>query len=493
MKRVCIIGGGFGGLALGIRLQTAGIATTLIEARGAPGGCAYTIEHGGFAFEAGPTAIADPAGLRELWTLAGGDMADDVELMPVSPATRVSWADGGHFNIVSDPAEARREVARLAPRDVAGYDDFVAYAAEVYADAYAGLGHAAFLRLRDTARAVPALARHQAWRSLHAKAGALVRSERLRQVLGLPALAMGGNPLSVSSLYALQSHMISMAGVWWARGGTTRLAEAMAGLFIRAGGDLRLGERACHIHTIGNRAHEVETQSGWRERFDAVASNADLIHTYRDLLGEVGQGMRRAQKLARKRWSPAIFAVHFALEGSWPGIPHHSVLMGPRYEGLLADIFEAGVLPRDQIIHLHHPTVTDGSLAPAGISLFTASIPVAHRGKLPIDWDAVAPLLEARIIAEIGLRLIPDIDDRILTRLTRTPKDHAEATGAHNGSAYSLEPTRLQSGWGRAHNRDGVIPNLYLVGAGTHPGAGIPGVIAGAKVTAGLMLDDLKR
>jgi phytoene desaturase len=188
-----------------------------------------------------------------------------------------------------------------------------------------------------------------------------------------------------------------------------------------------------------------------------------------------------------------VFTVHFGLEGSWPGIPHHMMLFGPRYRGLLEDIFEHGVLPRDNAIFLHHPSVTDPSLAPPGKSSFCAVVPVAHLGRLPIDWTQVGPVLERRVLDEVGLRFIPDIHDRIVTRCHRTPRDHADAFSAFNGSAFSLEPTRSQSAWLRARNRDEAIPNLYLVGAGTYPGAGIPGVVAGAKITAELMIADLRR
>jgi phytoene desaturase len=279
--------------------------------------------------------------------------------------------------------------------------------------------------------------------------------------------------------------------VWWPRGGTNRLVAALARHFERLGGTMRLADPVARIHILGNRAREVETAGGWRERFDAVASNADLVHTYRDLLGESPRGREYARKLAKKRFSPSLFLVHFGIEGNWPGIPHHTVLFGPRYKGLLDDIYDHGVLPADFSIYLHHPTVTDPSMAPEGKSTFYALVPVAHLGKLAIDWNEIAPILERRVLDEVGRRLIPDIHDRIVTKFSYTPRDFAGDLNAHLGSAFSLEPILTQSAFFRAHNRDDVLQNLYIVGAGTHPGAGIPGVLAGAKATAGLMLEDL--
>ncbi|MET0180355.1 MAG: phytoene desaturase family protein, partial [Novosphingobium sp.] len=263
--------------------------------------------------------------------------------------------------------------------------------------------------------------------------------------------------------------------------------------FERIGGTVRLGEPVTRIVTEGKRVTGLETASGWSGSYEAVASNADLMHSYRDLLTGTRRGSRRARALAKKRFSPSLFVVHFGLDGTWPTIPHHMILFGPRYEGQLDDIYQHGVLPRDFSIYLHHPTASDRSLAPAGQSTFYALVPVAHLGKLAVDWDEVGPQLARRILDEIGRRLIPDIHARIVTQFHYAPTDFARDLGAHLGSAFSLEPILTQSAWFRAHNRDDVLRNLYFVGAGTHPGAGIPGVVASAKATAGLMIEDLAR
>jgi len=492
-KRACVIGAGFGGLALAIRLQAAGVATTLIEARDKPGGRAYFWQKDGFTFDAGPTAITDPACLRELWELTGHDMAADVELLPVTPFYRLSWPDGTSFDYSNDEVAFRREIARLDPADIAGYDAFREYSAAVYREAYVRLGAEPFLGMASMVRAAPALMKHRAWRSVYAMVSKFIRHDKLRQALSFHTLLIGGNPMTASAIYALIHKLEQQGGVWCARGGTNRLVAALVRQFERLGGEVRLGDAVTHIATTGNRATLVETRSGWSGRFDAIASNGDVVHTYRDLLRGSRRGEAMARRLARQRFSPSLFVVHFGLEGNWPGIPHHTVLFGPRYRGLLDDIFERGVLPADFSIYLHHPTVTDPSLAPEGKSTFYALIPVAHMGKLAVDWAQVGPMLEQRVLDEVGRRLIPDIHDRIVTSFHYAPRDFALDLSAHVGSAFGLEPILTQSAWFRPHNRDDVIHNLYLVGAGTHPGAGIPGVVAGAKATAGLMLKDLAR
>ncbi|WP_260926864.1 phytoene desaturase [Novosphingobium sp. 9] len=492
MKKACIVGAGFGGLALAIRLQSAGIDTTLVEGRDKVGGRAYVWEREGFTFDAGPTVITDPNCLRELWALTDQDIARDVDLMPVSPFYRLGWPDGVTFDYSNDEPALRREISRIAPQDVGGYDEFVRYAEGVYHEGYVRLGTEAFLNFSQMVKAAPALARYQAWRSVYSMVSSFVKDEHLRQALSFHTLLVGGNPMTTSAIYALIHKLEKDGGVWWARGGTNKLAQGMASLFERLGGRLRLADRVTQLHTVGDRVHEVETVSGWRERFDAVASNGDLVHTYRTLLSETPRGQQMAKKLTGKRFSPSLFVVHFGIEGKWPGIPHHSILFGPRYKGLLDDIFEHGVLPRDFSIYLHHPTVTDPSMAPAGKSTFYALVPVAHLGKLPIDWKAVGPQLERRVLDEVKRRLIPDLDDRLVTSFHYTPFDFEHDLHAWKGNAFSLEPILTQSAWFRAHNRDDVLRNLYMVGAGTHPGAGIPGVVASAKATARLIVEDLK-
>ena len=489
MKRAVVIGAGFGGLALAIRLQSAGVETVIVEARDKPGGRAYFWEKDGFTFDAGPTVITDPQALRELWGLTGRDMAEDVELMPVLPFYRLNWRDGTSFDYSNDDAQLHAEIARLNTDDVAGYRRFLDYSAHVYHEGYEKLGSTAFLEFGQMIAAAPALLRYQAWRSVYSVVSGFVKNEKLRQALSFHTLLVGGNPMTTSAIYALIHKLERDGGVWFARGGTNRLVAGMVALFERLGGTLRLGDPVARIETRGDLATGIVTASGWTAEADAIASNADVMHSYRDLLAGSRSAQRAVGGLERKRWSPSLFVVHFGVKGAWPGIPHHMILFGPRYRELLADIYDHGVLAEDFSLYLHHPTVTDPSLAPEGHSTFYALAPVPHLGKFPVDWSEIGPILEKRILDEIGTRLIPDIHDRIVTKFSYAPSDFAHDLNAHLGSAFSLEPILTQSAYFRVHNRDPHIPNLYFVGAGTHPGAGIPGVVGSAKATAKLMLE----
>lgn len=485
-----VIGSGFGGLALAIRLQSAGISTTVLEARDKPGGRAYFWEKDGYVFDAGPTVITDPDCLRELWACSGSDMAKDVDLVPVTPFYRLSWPDGTVFDYSNNDRELEAAISALNPEDVAGYRRFLAYSAGVFYEGYEKLGTVPFLDFRTMLRAAPALARYQAWRSVYSMVSSFVRDEKLRQALSFHTLLVGGSPTTSSAIYTLIHKLERDGGVWFAKGGTNALIRGMAAHFERLGGTIRLGDPVKRIDVEGGRATGLATRSGWHGAFDAIASNADVVHSY-TLLGAHSRGRQAAARLRRKRFSPSLFVVHLGVRGTFPDIPHHSILFGPRYQGLLRDIYDRGVIADDPSLYIHHPSATDPNMAPPGCTTFYALAPVPHLGKLPIDWEREGVSYRDRILDILEQRLGPGLRERIQIMFHYTPQDFADDLGAHLGSAFSLEPLLTQSAWFRVHNRDDVIPNLYFVGAGTHPGAGIPGVVGSAKATAGLMIDDL--
>ncbi len=339
--------------------------------------------------------------------------------------------------------------------------------------------------------AAPALARYQAWRSVYSIVSGFVRSEKLRQALSFHTLLVGGNPFTTSAIYALIHKLERDGGVWFARGGTHALVRAMVTHFERIGGTLRLGDPVAAIECEGKRVQSVRTRSGWSGRFDAVASNADVVRTYGMLEGP--RGRQAAAKLRRKRFSPSLFVVHFSASGTWPDLPHHSILFGPRYKELLGEIYRGSALPEDPSIYLHNPIATDPGMAPEGKSTFYALAPVPHLGRAPIDWEVEGPAYARRMLRIIEERALPGLSKRLEILFHFGPADFESELGSHLGSAFSLEPLLTQSAWFRVHNRDDKVPNLYFVGAGTHPGAGIPGVVGSAKATAGLMIDDLAR
>lgn len=487
MTRAIVIGSGFGGLALAIRLQSSGVTTTIVEARDKPGGRAYYWERGGHVFDAGPTVITDPDCLRRLWKLSGQDMAADVDLLPIDPFYRLDWPDGTRFDYTNDDKRLLAQIERLNPADVEGYRRFLDYSRGVYEEGYVKLGTKAFLNFGDMMKSAPALAKYQAWRSVYSIVSKFVSDDHLRQALSFHTLLVGGNPMTTSSIYALIHKLERDGGVWFARGGTNRLIAGLVALFERLGGTLRFGDAATAIEVEDGRAVAVRTASGWRGEANMVASNGDVVASYGLIEGHP-RGRKRQRVLKRKSYSPSLFVLHLGLEGSFPDIAHHTILFGPRYEGLLGDIYDRGILATDPSLYVHHPSATDPSMAPKGHSTLYALAPVPHLKRAPVDWAAEGDRYAEVILDTLEARLIPDIRQRIRTRFHYAPSDFQADLFAHLGSAFSLEPVLWQSAWFRQHNRDDVISNLYFVGAGTHPGAGIPGVVGSAEATAELML-----
>ena len=381
-----VIGSGFGGLALAIRLQSAGIQTTVIEARDRPGGRAYVWKRDGYTFDAGPTVITDPACLQELWALSGSRMADDVTLHPVAPFYRLLWNDGIRFDYSNDEAALNAGIASLDPADVAGYARFLQYSKAVYEEGYLKLGAVPFLDFTAMLKAAPALARHQAWRSVYSVVSSFVRNDKLRQALSFHTLLVGGNPMRTSSIYALIHQIEKLGGVWFAKGGTNALVNGMVALFERLGGTLLLDEKVTSIAHAGQRVTGVATASGRSFCADLVASNGDLVHSY-GLIEGSSYAARKLRSLKRKRFSPSLFVVHFGLSGTFPEVAHHSILFSDRYGPLLKEIYRGGKLATDPSIYLHHPSATDPDLAPPGKSTFYALAPVPHMGRAAVDWE----------------------------------------------------------------------------------------------------------
>ncbi len=490
-RRVAVIGSGFGGLALAIRLQAAGLQTTLIEQRDKPGGRAYVYQDQGFTFDAGPTVITAPGCLEELFALAGERMADHVDLLPVFPFYRLFWEDGDVFDYSNDLADITRQIGERNPADVEGYRRFLSYAEEVFDEGYTKLAHVPFLDIWSMVRAAPQLVRLEAYRSVYDVVAKYIQHDHLRQAFSFHSLLVGGNPFATSSIYTLIHVLERKWGVSFPRGGTGALVRALVALFERLGGTVRLNTPVDRILTRDGAVTGIRTRDGEELPMDAVASNADVVHTYKALLGHDPRGASAARSLEKKRFSMSLFLIYFGTKRRHPHLAHHNVIFGPRYKDLLGDIFDTGTLADDFSLYLHAPTVSDPTLAPEGCEAFYVLSPVPHLGKGGIDWTTEGPRYAHRILDYLEARYIPNLRADLVTQRIFTPLDFESTLNAHVGSAFSLEPVLTQSAWFRVHNRDDKLKGLYFVGAGTHPGAGVPGVVNSAKATAGLMIDDL--
>ena len=491
-KTAIVIGAGFGGLALAIRLQTAGIATTVLERRDKPGGRAYVYEQDGFKFDAGPTVITDPNCLDELWEISGRKRSDDVEFMPVSPFYQLCWEDGYRFDYSGEQTTLDSQIEAKRPQDVAGYQKFLSYSEDLFREGYEKLGAVPFLTVGSMLKAAPQLMRLESHRSVFSKVSQYIGDAKLREAFSFHPLLVGGNPFETSSIYALIHALERKGGVWYARGGTGALIAAMTALFETLGGQIRLSAEVDRIEVVDNRARAVVLMDGTRLKTDMVASNADVVHTYQHLLRDTPRGEAEGKRLAKKRYSMGLFVIYFGLKGNRDDLAHHMVLFGPRYRELIQEIFHGDKLPEDFSLYLHSPSVTDKSMAPEGHSAHYVLSPVPHMGNAEIDWEVEGPRYRDKILDYLEARYIPNLRRDLVTVSHMSPLDFKSELNAHLGSAFSIEPILTQSAWFRPHNRDDKISNLYIVGAGTHPGAGIPGVVSSAKATAGLMVEDAR-
>ena len=483
-----VIGAGFGGLAAAVRLLARGYAVTVLERLDAPGGRAYVFRQDGFTFDAGPTIVTAPFLFEELWARAGARLAEEVELVALDPFYRLRFADGTIFDCTADPARMRAEVARLAPADLAGYERFMAKSAAICRIGFEQLAHQPFDRLGTMLGIVPDLLRLEGWRSVHGLAARHVRDPRLRIALSFHPLLIGGNPFTTTAIYALISFLERNWGVHYAKGGTGSLVAGLVRLVERLGGELRCGSEVEAILLEGRRARGVRLASGATLAADIVVSNADSATTYLRLLPGLARRRWTDRRLARARSSMSLFLWYFGTRRRWPEVPHHTILLGPRYRELLDDIFHHKRLASDFSLYLHRPTATDPALAPPGMDAFYVLSPVPHL-EAGIDWAREAEPYRQRIARFLAETLLPGLEEAVVTSRILTPQDFQDRLGAYRGAAFGLEPIFTQSAWFRPHNRSEEVDGLYLVGAGTHPGAGLPGVLSSARVLDRLVPD----
>ncbi len=476
-----VIGSGFGGLAAAVRLGARGYRVSVLEQLDAPGGRAYVYRQDGFTFDAGPTVITAPFLFEELWALAGRRMADDVQLVPVSPFYRVRFDDGTVIDYNGDPAFMRQEIGRISPGDVAGYERFLEVSRSIFEVGFEQLGHVPFDKVGDMLRCVPDLARLQGWRTVYGLASRHVRDPRLRVLLTFQSLLVGGNPFTTTSVYCLIAHLERRWGVHFAIGGTGRLVSGLVDLIEGQGGTVRCGQTVQEITVAGGTATGVRMADGRTIPADVVVSNCDSAWTYKHLLPARYRKRWTDAKIERARYSMSLFVWYFGTRRRFEDVAHHTILLGPRYRELLSDIFDRKHLADDFSLYLHRPTATDPSLAPPGCDAFYVLSPVPHL-QSGTDWSQTAEVYRRRLEQRLTETLLPGLAREVVTSHCLTPQDFQDRLSSFRGAAFGLEPQLLQSAWFRPHNRSEEVDRLYLVGAGTHPGAGLPGVLSSARI-----------
>jgi phytoene desaturase len=476
-----IIGSGFGGLAAAIRLGARGFRVTVLERLSAPGGRASVFRQDGFTFDAGPTIITAPFLLEDLWALAGKKLSDDVQLNSISPFYRIQFNDGTSFDCSGDADFMRGQVAALAPADLAGYEKFLGLSEAIYKIGFEKLAHKAFGSWTDMARILPHLVRLSGYRSVSGIVKQYIRDPRLRIALSFHPLLVGGNPLNTSAIYCLIVHLERKFGVHFPTGGTGALVQGMVRLIEGQGNYVRTSATVAEILVENGKAAGVCLESGETIESDIVVSNACTGFTYKHLLARQPRKRWTDKRIARAKYSMGLFVWYFGTNRTWDTVPHHTILLGPRHDELLRDVFNRKKLADDYSLYLHRPTATDSTLAPPGCDAFYVLSPVPNL-QSGTDWREAAEPYRKAIEKTLNESLLPGLSGSIISSKMLTPEDFAFRHLSLHGAGFGLEPRLTQSAWFRPHNKSEDIRNLFLVGAGTHPGAGVPGVLSSARV-----------
>ena len=480
-KPVVVIGTGFGGLAAAIRLRAMGHEVVMVEAGDQPGGRARHFEQSGYHFDAGPTVITAPYLIEELFSLVGRDQRDYLEMVPVDPFYRVQFSGGDQFDYVGDEERLLSQIANFEPRDVDGYLRMAAHAKRIFDVGYTELADQPFSRLSDMLRVVPDLVKLSSYRSVHGLVSRFIRDERLRQVFTFQPLLIGGNPFNAPAIYLLIHWLERKWGVHFAKGGTTSIVQALVQVLEELGVDIQLSSPVERIEVENGRATGVVLEGGRRIDASFVVSNADPSTVYTRMIDPQHRRRHSDRAVARKRHSMSLFVGYFGTRRTFPQLAHHTIILGPRYKGLLEDIFERKVLAEDFSLYLHAPTRTDPSLAPPGCESFYVLSPVPNQLS-GIDWAEKGEAYFDAILEHVEEVAAPGLRDSLEVKLSVDPRYFQQELRSYAGAAFGLEPRLRQSAYFRYHNQSKDVEGLYFVGASTHPGAGVPGVLSSAKV-----------
>jgi phytoene desaturase len=485
-KKVLVIGAGFGGMASALRMRAKGYQVTLLDRTAQLGGRAQVFKRGGFTHDAGPTVITAPFLIEELFALFGENMSDHIELVPLKPWYRFRFADGDHFDYGGTLEDTLAEIERIEPGDKQGYLELLAHSKRIFDIAFTQLSAKPFDRFTSMLLQIPNLLGLRSYKTVWQLVSHYLSHPKLQQAFSIQPLLVGGNPFDTTSIYGLIHFLERAYGVHFAMGGTGAITRALGGLMKRQDIDVRLNITAEKISVIDGVAKGVSLSDGRFLSGDIIVSNADPAHLYKKMIDANHLAVSTRMKLAGAKYSMGLFVLYFGTARTYPEVAHHTIWLGERYRELLRDIFDKKVLAEDFSLYLHRPTATDPSFAPAGCDSFYVLCPVPNlQGN--IDWDREGPRLQQKIVSALGRTILPGLESCIVEDFYMTPQDFSHDYLSAHGAGFSVAPLFRQSAWFRFHNKAEGIRNLYLTGAGTHPGAGLPGVLCSAKVVDSLI------
>lgn len=481
-----VIGAGFGGIAAALRLRAKGYEVTVIDRCAQLGGRAQVFERDGFRHDAGPTVITAPFLFDELFSLFGEKFSDHVTLVPLTPWYRFVFSDGEKFDYGGTLEETLAEIRRIEPKDCGGYQQLLKHSQRIFDVGFTQLSAQPFHKFTTMLRQIPQLLGLRSYETVWQMVSRFLVNPKLRQAFSIQPLLVGGNPFDTTSIYGLIHYLERAYGVHFAMGGTGAITQALEALMVRQGIGIELGQTVKSLKITKSVAHAVVLEDGRTLNADVIVSNADAAYLYGDMVAPTDRSIASTVKLAAAQFSMGLYVFYFGTKRTYPDVAHHTIWMGERYRELLADIFDHKTLSDDFSLYLHRPTATDPSFAPPGCDSFYVLCPVPNlQGQ--VDWDVQGPLLQKRIVAALSQTILPDLESTITAEFSMNPKDFKSDYLSQHGAGFSISPLFRQSAWFRFHNQAEGIKNLYLVGAGTHPGAGLPGVLCSAKVIGSLI------
>jgi phytoene desaturase len=497
-RRAVVIGGGFGGLASAIRLQALGIETTLLERRERTGGRAYQLQEKGYTFDMGPSLVTAPEVINRVFERAGTSLDDALTLVPLDPFYRVYFHDKSRFDYNGTPEDMKREMRQFNEADADRYDAYMEAIKPIYEEVIEnGLGSRPFGDPMTMIRFAPTALKLGAWRTATQFANKYFKDWRHRFVYSFHALYIGGNPFNSPAIYQMIPYLERAQGVWYAPGGMRSLVKAMEAAFIKMGGTVKTDTTVARIVTEKAasskkpRVTGVRTEAGETFPADIVVSNADVGHTYMHLLDPAHRRKWTDTRAAKQEYTMSCFLLFLGVKRRYPDLAHHTLILAERYKELLKDLFDRKILPEDFSMYLHAPTRSEDGMAPPGCESLMVLVPVANN-RSGIDWKKESAAYADRVLDFLEKWGLTDLRANLEVFRVFTPDDFQSQLLATYGNAFGLVPSLLQTGYFRPHNRSEDVAGLYLAGAGTHPGAGVPGVLLSAEAVEQCVKEDWK-
>jgi len=492
-KKIIVIGSGFGGLGAAIRLAAQGYTVELFEKRDKLGGRAYVYEQDGFKFDGGPTIITAPFMFDDLWETAGKKREDYFEMVPCDPFYRIFDHKGQKFDYNDNPEFIYSEIEKWNPEDVENYKRFMGTTKAIFQKGFVELADKPFLKFTDMLKVAPDLIKMESYKSVYRYASQFIQDDFLRRCFSFHPLLVGGNPFDAPSIYAMIHYLEREWGVHYAMGGTGAIVLAMEKLFRELGGTIHLNAEVDQILVDDHRRITgIQLAGGDKVHADAVVSNADVAFTYMNLIDKKYRRKYTDRRLKNMKYSMSLFVIYFGTKRRYTDtkLAHHNIILSERYRGLIKDIFRTKTVSNDFSLYLHMPTITDPSIAPDGHESFYVLSPVPHL-ESGTDWTIEAPRYRDAIMQFLEDNYLPDLQANLVTEHTIDPLHFQNVLNSYQGAAFSFEPILMQSAWFRPHNRSEDFENLYFVGAGTHPGGGLPGVLSSSIIAQDLILQDI--